>query len=164
MRYLLIDCIVRLECNKQILAIKNVALSEDVYSEYFVGFPVMPGALLIEALAQAGTALLEVSANFKKKALLIMVNNAKFRALVHPGDQLTVAVRMLARDDHSAQMDGTIHIASRLVTSARLTFAMKNAAEIYVPAAQAMVETIYRTWLRNAEIVGSPQTQEKSHV
>ena len=52
MRYLLIDHIERLECNKEIVAIKNVALSEDVYSDHFFGAPVMPGAFLIESLAQ----------------------------------------------------------------------------------------------------------------
>ncbi len=85
MRYLLIDRIQQVEFEKQLLAIKNVALSEDVYSEHFFGFPVMPGALLIECLAQAGTALLEISSDFKKKALLVMVEHAKFRRFVHPG-------------------------------------------------------------------------------
>jgi 3-hydroxyacyl-[acyl-carrier-protein] dehydratase len=67
MRYLLLDRIVRLERNKEIQAIKNVTLSEDVYTEHFFGFPVMPGALQIECLAQAGTALLEVSESYQKQ-------------------------------------------------------------------------------------------------
>ncbi len=52
MRYLLIDRVLRLERNKSVLAIKNVTLSEDVYADHFPGFPVMPGALMIEAAAQ----------------------------------------------------------------------------------------------------------------
>ena len=103
MRYLLIDRIQRLEFNKRILAIKNVALSEDIYSDHFFGFPVMPGALLIESVAQAGTALLEVSANYKKKALLIIVEQAKFRSLVQPGDQRAIFANRLSFDNHSAQ-------------------------------------------------------------
>jgi 3-hydroxyacyl-[acyl-carrier-protein] dehydratase len=90
MRYLLIDRIQRLECNKEVVAIKNVSLSEDIYADHFFGSLVMPGALLIESLAQAGTALLEVSANYGKKALLVMVDRAKFRCLIRPGDQLSV--------------------------------------------------------------------------
>ena len=84
MRYLLIDKIKQLELNKQITAIKNVALSEDVFTDHFIGYPVMPGALQIEAVAQAATALLEVSANFKVKAILTIVEKVKFRELVKP--------------------------------------------------------------------------------
>ena len=76
MRYLFIDRIKTIECNKSITAIKNVALSEDVFIDHFIGYPVMPGALQIETVAQAATALLEVSANFKiksKRARLINV-------------------------------------------------------------------------------------------
>jgi 3-hydroxyacyl-[acyl-carrier-protein] dehydratase len=152
MRYLLIDRILRVEINHRLLAIKNVALSEDVYIEHFFGFPVMPGALLIESLAQAGTALLEVSNDFKKKALLVMVDQAKFRALVRPGDQLHVAVSMLSFDKNSAQMEGNIHVAERLVMNAHLTFALKEAEEFYTPAAKALVDSLYRAWLRDAEM------------
>jgi len=160
MRYLLIDRILRLEVNRQILAIKNVALSEDVYTEHFFGFPVMPGALLIESLAQAGTALLEVSANFEKKALLIMVDHAKFRAMVRPGDQLAITMTMLSCSHDSAQMEGMIHVAGHLVMSARLAFAIKEAGEFYNPIARTWVETMYQSWLRDAEIIGQQKTPE----
>lgn len=90
MRYLLIDKIKIMECNKKITAVKNVALSEDVFFDHFAGYPVMPGALQIEAVAQAATALPEVSSDFKSKALLNIVDKAKFRRLVKPGDQLLI--------------------------------------------------------------------------
>src|SRR6266852_5738821 len=142
MRYLLIDRIQRLECNKEVVAIKNVALSEDIYLDHFFGSPIMPGALLIESLAQAGTALLEVSANYRKKALLVMVQKAKFRCLVRPGDQLFVTAAIRSLENDHARIDGKIHVSDRLAMDAELTFVLKNAEEFYSPRVKFLVETI----------------------
>jgi 3-hydroxyacyl-[acyl-carrier-protein] dehydratase len=154
MRYLLIDRIERMECNQRVVAIKNVALSEDVFSEHFIGSPVMPGALLIESLAQAGTALLEVSARYRKKALLVMVDKAKFRSLVRPGDQLLVTATMRSLEPEYARIDGTIHVSGRLVMDAQLTFAVKGAEEFYPPQVRFLVDALYKVWLRDATLVG----------
>ncbi|MEZ4821440.1 MAG: hypothetical protein R2942_03125 [Ignavibacteria bacterium] len=91
MRYLFIDKIKSIECNKSITAIKNVSLSEDVFTDHFMGYPVMPGALQIETVAQVATALLEVSSDFSFKAILSIVEKIKFRKLIRPGDQLIVS-------------------------------------------------------------------------
>ena len=157
MRYLLIDRIQRLECNKEIAAIKNVALSEDIYSDHFFGSPVMPGALLIESLAQAGTALLEVSAKYRKKALLVMVEKAKFRCLVRPGDQLFVTAAILSLENDQARIDGWIHVSDRLVMEAGLTFILKSAEEFYSPRIKFLVETLYDVWLKDAQLLGFDQ-------
>jgi 3-hydroxyacyl-[acyl-carrier-protein] dehydratase len=154
MRYLLIDRIERLECNKEIVAIKNVALSEDVYADHFFGSPVMPGALLIESMAQAGTALLEVSASFKKKALLIMVERAKFRCLVRPGDQLLVRATIRSLENDHARIDGEIRTSSRVVMDSQLTFGLKDADEFYTPRIKFLVEAHYDVWLKGATLVG----------
>ncbi len=153
MRYLLIDRIERLEINKQITAIKNVTMSEDVFSEHFIGNPVMPGALLIESLAQAGTALLEVSVDMKKKALLVMVVRAKFRALVRPGDQLRVTVTLLSQDNDMAETDGTIHVGDRLVADARLVFALQDVEKFYPKELRSFVGTGYDILLRDAQVI-----------
>ncbi len=163
MRYLFLDRIQRLEVNKQVLATKNVALSEDVFVDHFVGSPVLPGALLIEALAQAGTALLEVSANFRKKALLVMVEQAKFRVLVQPGDQLSISAEILSIDRQSAQIQGKIHVADRLVMSAHITFSLKDAEEFYPSKTRHLMETIYDYWLKDAEIINVSRIGGKNH-
>ena len=149
MRYLLIDRIEYLEVNKFIRAIKNVALSEDVFHDHFFGYPVMPGALLIESLAQAGTALLEYSTKFKKKALLVMVDQAKFRKMVRPGDQLSVSGTIVSINQRSAQMDGEIRITDNLVMNARLTFALDDADRFYPIKTRRLMETIYDVWLED---------------
>ncbi len=161
MRYLLIDRIERLEISRQITAIKNAALSEDIYTEHFLGFPVMPGALQIEALAQGGTALLEVSTDFKKKALLIMVDQAKFRDIVRPGDQLIITMHVVSSDADFAKLSGKIHVKDKLVMSAKLTFAMKQAETFYPRKLIHVVEAAYDVWLRDAEIIGQPKGNEE---
>ena len=160
MRYLLIDRIQRLERNKEVVAIKSVALSEDVYADHFFGSPVMPGALLIESLAQAGTALLEVSANYGKKALLVMVDKAKFRGLVRPGDQLMVTAAVRSLENGHARLDGKIHVSDRLVMGAELTFVLKNVEEFYSPRVKFLVEALYDVWLKDAQLLGLDQTRE----
>lgn len=151
MRYLLIDRIEYLEVNKSIRAIKSVALSEDVFHDHFFGYPVMPGALLIESLAQVGTALLEYSAKFKKKALLVMVDQAKFRKMVRPGDQLSVSGTIVSINQRSAQMDGEIRITDNLVMNARLTFALDDADRFYPIKTRRLMETIYDVWLEDTQ-------------
>ncbi len=160
MRYMLIDRILSLEVFKHITAIKNVALSEDVFSDHFVGFPVMPGALLIEALAQAGTALLEVSTNFKKKALLVIVEQAKFRAIVHPGDQLVITADVISFDISSAKIEGTMKSDKRTVMNAKLIFALKDAEEFYPEKTKHLIETMYDFWLKDTRIIGQESAGE----
>jgi len=150
-RYLLIDRIEYLEANKFIRALKSVALSEDVFHDHFFGYPVMPGALLIESLAQAGTALLEYSTEFKKKAYLVMVEQAKFRKMVRPGDQLSVSGTLLSVSQNAAQMDGEIHVADKRVMDARLTFALDDADRFYPVKMRPFVEAIYDVWLEDTE-------------
>ena len=153
MRYVLIDRIERLQINRQITAIKNVTLSEDVFSEHFVGNPVVPGALLIESLAQAGTALLELSSELTKKALLVMVMRAKFRALVRPGDQMRIAVKLLSKDNNMADADCTIHVGDRLVADARLVFALQDAEQFYSEDVRKFVKVGYDVLLKDAQVI-----------
>jgi 3-hydroxyacyl-[acyl-carrier-protein] dehydratase len=153
MRYFLLDKIQHVTLNRSIRAVKNVALSEDVYTDHFLAYPIMPGALMIECLAQAGTALLEISRKFTVKALLIMVEQAKFRSLVTPGDQLLVGMDVIALDERNAQMDGEIHVNSKLVMNARLTFSMSDSAKIYPEKTRYLMEMLYDIWLREATII-----------
>ena len=90
MRFLLIDRIETITKDTEITVIKNVALSEDYFDEHFPWNPIMPGSLLVEAMAQAGTALLEISKQYAVKAMPIMMDQIKFRHIVRPGDSLRV--------------------------------------------------------------------------
>jgi 3-hydroxyacyl-[acyl-carrier-protein] dehydratase len=161
MRYLLIDRIVRLEVGKQLVAIKNISLSEDVFTYHFVGSPVMPGALLIESMAQAATALLELSSDIRRKALLVMVESAKFRSLVRPGDQLQITVTVASRDADLVRTNASIKLRDIAVADALLVFAMTDAEEFYPGRIRDWVDVMYEGWLRGAEVIRSPDTPKE---
>lgn len=163
MRYLLIDKIKSIECNKKITAIKNVALSEDVFFDHFAGYPVMPGALQIEAVAQAATALLEFSSDFKKKAILTIVDKAKFRKLVRPGDQLLINVNIISMQDESAFLDGVIFLNEEIAMDGRFVFNLRNANVFYPEKTRAFIESVYDFWLEGAELTGFEKVKETNH-
>ncbi len=125
-----------------------------MYADHFFGFPVMPGALQIEAFAQAGTALLEVSSGHTRKALLLMVESAKFRGIVRPGDQLTVHLDVLSSDTVSAKLDGSIHVGDTLVATARIVLALGDPETYYPRLTRHMIESVYEIWLHDAVLEG----------
>ena len=154
MRYLLLDRIVRLRKDTSITAIKNVTLGEDVYADHFFGFPVMPGALQIEAFAQAGTALMEVSTAHRRKAFLLMVEQAKFRGMVRPGDQLTIEMTVLSADSSAVRLDGSIHAGGTLVTTGRIVLGLGDPDVYYPRLTRHMIVSIYGIWLDGAVLEG----------
>jgi 3-hydroxyacyl-[acyl-carrier-protein] dehydratase len=92
--FLLIDRVIEMERKKRIVAIKNVTINEPFFQGHFPGKPVMPGVLMIEAIAQAGGALLltEIPDRADKLMVFTGIENAKFRQMVVPGDQLRIEV------------------------------------------------------------------------
>ncbi|PLX30914.1 MAG: 3-hydroxyacyl-[acyl-carrier-protein] dehydratase FabZ [Ignavibacteria bacterium] len=160
MRYLLIDRILHLKKNASIRALKNVALGEDVYADHFFGFPVMPGAMQIEAFAQAGTALMEVWTGHTKKALLLLVENVKFRGLLRPGDQLLIDMQVLSADSTSAKLDGTIHVGDKLVSTGRIVLGLGDPERYYPRLTRHMIESVYEIWLEDAELEGFDAVEE----
>lgn len=159
MRYYLIDRVTYLEYHRSIRAIKSVALSEDVFADHFYGNPVMPGALQIESLAQAGTVLLELSSGYRHKAVLALIDRAKFRGLVRPGDQLQIEMTVLSSDGGLVRTDAAIRVGEQVVTSARLTFALRPIDDFYPAETRHLVELLYNTFLRGATVVGGPDAR-----
>lgn len=95
--FLLVDRVLECEEDKSLTALKNVSFNEPFFQGHFPGMPIMPGVLIIEALAQA-TGLLSFHSldedDRNKIYLLVGVDNARFRGQVVPGDQLTLAVEL----------------------------------------------------------------------
>lgn len=96
--FLLIDRILDLEPDKSVTAIKNVTINEPFFQGHFPGHPIMPGVLVLEAMAQAGGVLLlnAIEEPQKKVVYFMSIDNAKFRKPVSPGDQLRFEMKMLA--------------------------------------------------------------------
>jgi 3-hydroxyacyl-[acyl-carrier-protein] dehydratase len=154
MRFILIDKILKIERDKQITALKNITLSEEVFRDHFAGYPVMPGTLLIESVAQAATALLEVSADYRMKAILTIVEKAKFRELIKPGNTLVIKAEIVSMQNESALLEGYIFLNEKLVMDCKLVFVLKPADIFYPPKVKVFIESIYDYWLEETEFIG----------
>src|SRR3954470_5673152 len=110
MRYLLLDRITELSPPERATAIKCVSLADDVFVDHFPGHPVMPGALILEGLAQLGGVLLEATLRQRGRsdlhALLTMIDRAKFRQMVRPGDKLDLEATVLAATEDGGRVRG----------------------------------------------------------
>src|SRR5947199_3023033 len=116
---LLVDRIVELEAER-IVGIKNVTANEPFFSGHFPDFPVMPGVLIVEAMAQtAGVLVLKtIPDRDKKLVFLVAVENAKFRRPVVPGDQLRMEMSVVKRKASVAKMAGRATVNGVLVAEA----------------------------------------------
>lgn len=122
--FLLIDRVLEIERKKKIVAIKNVSINEPFFAGHFPGFPIMPGVLIVEAMAQAaGTMLLtEVEDRANKLMVFTGIEKARFRRPVMPGDQLRLEVVMLSwkasSSRSSVRMEGKAFVNGKLVCDA----------------------------------------------
>ncbi len=121
--FLLVDRIVEIVPRQRIVGIKNVTINEPFFQGHFPGYPLMPGVLMVEAMAQTGGILLlgEVPDRDGKLIVFTGIEKAKFRKPVTPGDQLRIAVDVLAFRRNVARMDGKIFVSDRLVAEAVLS-------------------------------------------
>src|SRR5690348_12495458 len=121
--FLLIDRVVDLTRRQRVVAIKNVTFNEPFFQGHFPGYPIMPGVLIVEAIAQAGGALLltEIPDRDQKLMLFTGIERAKFRKPVTPGDQLRVEVDVLAWRSTAVKMQGNVYVGDKLACEATVT-------------------------------------------
>src|SRR5215469_6654 len=117
--FLLVDRITELEAER-IVGIKNVTVNEPFFDGHFPDFPVMPGVLIVEAMAQvAGVLVLsQIPDRHSKLVLLASVEEAKFRKPVRPGDQLLIEMKVARRKATVAKMFGTASVKGEVVAEA----------------------------------------------
>ena len=124
--FLLVDKIVDFRLDEKIVGVKNVSVNEPYFEGHFPGHPVMPGVMIIEAMAQTGgVLLLNGLDNPDGKLVYFMgIDNAKFRKPVLPGDQLVLELEMVSRRSKVCQMKGKAYVEGHLVAEAELTAAI----------------------------------------
>lgn len=121
--FLLIDRVVEFEPKERLVAIKNVTMNEPFFQGHFPGHPIMPGVLVIEAMAQAGAIIMmsEIPDRDKKLAVFTGIEKAKFRRSVTPGDQLRIEVSVLAFKTRVGRMEAKAFVEGKLACQATLT-------------------------------------------
>lgn len=125
--FLLVDKIIMMD-GMHVVGIKNVTANEEFFQGHFPGRPIMPGVLVVEAMAQvAGVLMLSKDENFGKLAYFIGINNVKFRKTVVPGDQLVMEVEVTRFRSRTGQARATAKVEGKVVCEAELMFSLVDA-------------------------------------
>jgi len=123
--FLLVDRIISLEEGRRAVGVKNVTINDNFFKGHFPGRPVMPGVLIVEAMAQVGGILmLSQAKNLGKIAYFMSANNVKFRKTVVPGDQLILEVEVVRVKSRIGQVRTQAKVEDKVVAEADIMFAL----------------------------------------
>jgi beta-hydroxyacyl-ACP dehydratase FabZ len=121
--FLLVDRILELEPNKRVVGLKNVSMNEPFFQGHFPGTPIMPGVLILEAMAQTSGVLAIASMDKSGKNALMYfmgLDQVKFRKMVVPGDQLIMELEVLKKRAKVMKLAGTAKVDGQVVAEAQL--------------------------------------------
>lgn len=128
--FLLVDRVTELEPGKKAVGLKNVTYNEQFFQGHFPGEPIMPGVLIVEALAQVGgVAVLSMPEHKGKLALFTGINNFRFKQMVKPGDQLELTVTMTAMRSNLGKGEAVAKVDGKVVASGELWFALAERSD-----------------------------------
>ena len=129
MRFVFVDEILEMVPGKTVHAVKTLPPGETLFADHFPGFPVVPGVLLVEMMAQASGKCLDADESTRGKAMLVQIRRGFFRRWVHPGEQLHIHGVITSTTPVSATADGRIVVDGGEVASAELLFAFLPVAQ-----------------------------------
>ena len=128
--FLLIDRVIEMELGKSLVALKNVTINEAYFMGHFPNRPVMPGVLILEAMAQAGGILAYKTSGARPKDGVLHyfagIDHARFRRIVEPGDQLRLEVKVLRAKRDIWKLEGAAFVGDELACSAEFMSASKS--------------------------------------
>lgn len=128
---LLVDKILEVDIEKgYILGQKNLTFNENFFQGHFPDAPIMPGVLILEALAQAGSVLFHLKEKTPKTAVLLSITNAKFRNPVRPGDILLLKCEGLHFSSKGGRIHGTALVNGKIAADAEIGFALVSKSQI----------------------------------
>lgn len=136
--FLLIDRVIDFKRKQRIVAIKNVTINEPFFVGHFPGLPIMPGVLVVEAIAQAGGALLLTEVEDRSDKLMVFtgIERARFRRPVVPGDQLRLEVEVRAWRGNAVRMEGIAYVGDKRVAEAVVTCQLVHRSRSRQPEAE----------------------------
>lgn len=128
--FLMIDRVLSIDKSK-IIAIKNTTVNEEFFKGHFAGFPIMPGALIVEGMGQAATMLIRynIDKHWEKDVLAYKIKEAKFNAPTFPGDQLKYEVVLLGQDERGGLTSAKAYVGDKVVAEAQLMLAVVDRKE-----------------------------------
>jgi 3-hydroxyacyl-[acyl-carrier-protein] dehydratase len=140
--FLMIDRVIDITRKQRIVAIKNVTINEPFFAGHFPNLPIMPGVLIVEAIAQAGGALLltEVEDRADKLMVFTGIERARFRRPVVPGDQLRIEVEVKAWRVSAVRMEGKVFVGDKRVAEATVTCQLVDRSRTRPEAAEGEPE------------------------
>ncbi len=154
MRFHLIDRIEEISYGKYITAVKCISLADDIFNEHFPGYPVFPGSLIIEGLAQLGGSFFELMMDKEnlpvKNSVLSIVNKMKFRKPVQPGDKLYLRADVISRREDYGVVKVRAEIEGEVCAEGELTFSF---LEIPDETLRRSRQELYKICMKNTKII-----------
>ncbi len=147
MRFVLIDKILEYEKGKSAVGVKDVTMSEDFLADHFPKFPIMPGALQLEAVLQLASWLVFVSKDYTVKTKVVEIKGVKYSGMVRPGDRMVLNVELTSIDDSGVEFKAKVLVDDKVkssVKSGKLSYV--NIEELEDPEdAKAFFEMLTQT-------------------
>jgi 3-hydroxyacyl-[acyl-carrier-protein] dehydratase len=138
--FLLVDRILELEPGKRAVGLKNVTINESFFQGHFPVKAIMPGVLILEAMAQVGGVMVMTQPHLRDRiALLGGIDNARFRRPVVPGDTLIMEVEMLWMRREVGRVKATARVDGELVAEAEITFALPAPDRFQSPPVETLL-------------------------